>query len=416
MTNRKPLFLWALYDFSTTIVIIVFLVYFSQWLVVENHVADFWYNLIFVAASLLLVVTVPIASVAADKRKNRMSFLRVITLLQFCFFFLTGAVAAYFPRTSSTIVLAGILYLFSIYLHQFALVFYNALLPDIAASGAVGAGSGLGQSAKSLGTVAGILLSIPLAHGSFRFLGHAGRSQTFLPATVIALLLVLPCLWLEEPQPSAKAANTPLNGGYLELFRKLLSYPGLILFLLGFFFFNDAILTIQDNLPIYMQRVLMISDRLKSLFIASGLGAAAVGAFIGGKLADKMGSKKFLVWLLAAWAIVLPCLAAVQQVRIFGMLATLIGAIYGMTWAVSRALMASLAPRDQLSHSFGYYSITERFSTLCGPLAWGVIVTTLSRQGPDRYRVALLSMVGFILLGLFMVARVPADARRSVVS
>ena len=45
--NRKNIFLWTLYDFANSIVTIVFFLYFSEWLVIDNGVSDFSYNMIF---------------------------------------------------------------------------------------------------------------------------------------------------------------------------------------------------------------------------------------------------------------------------------------------------------------------------------------------------------------------------------
>ena len=409
-TNRR-LVLWTLYDFSASIAVVVYLVYFSQWLVVENHVSDIWYNLIFVGASALLLITVPVASVMADKRNSRMSFLRITTLCQFSALFLTGCVASYLPHTPSVIALAVVFYFIAIYLHQFALVFYNALLPDISRGGSLGRTSGLGQLAKSFGTVAGILISLPFAHGSIRILGHPGRSQTFLPATVIAFLLTLPSLFQSEPPRGSKSATAyPHPDGYRDLARRLAQCPGLIPFLVTFFLFNDAILTIQDNLPIYMQRVLMIPDKSKTLLIALGLLAAAIGSIVGGKLSDRLGYKKVLTSILICWMILVPCMSLVRRVAIFALFSTSVGVVFGATWAISRALMARLAPRDQVSHSFGYYTIVERFSTFFGPLTWGLIVTLLNQLGTARYRVALGSMSVFIGISILTLKLVPTDS------
>jgi len=41
MKSTKSVTLWALYDFGNTIAIMVFVLYFSQWLVVDRHVPDF---------------------------------------------------------------------------------------------------------------------------------------------------------------------------------------------------------------------------------------------------------------------------------------------------------------------------------------------------------------------------------------
>ena len=40
--NRKNIALWTLYDFANSIVVVVFFLYFSQWLVVDKGVSDFW--------------------------------------------------------------------------------------------------------------------------------------------------------------------------------------------------------------------------------------------------------------------------------------------------------------------------------------------------------------------------------------
>ena len=412
--SHRSLIAWAFYDFATSIAVVVYLIYFSQWLVIDHHVADLWYNLLFVGSSILLVATVPFTSVIADRLHHRMIFLRITTLCQFAFFLGTGIVASYFPLNSLTIAVAACLYLGSLYSHQFALVFYNALLPDVARQNAIGAGSGWGQMSKSVGTVCGVLLSIPFAHGSFHILGHSGRSQPFLPATVVSFVLTLPCLFQKEPAASNGIERTSRPGGYTRLFRELYQTPGVLYFLLGFFLFNDAVLTVQDNLPIYMQRVLAISDKVKSLLIGMGLLAAALGAILGGKLADKIGLKRSLLGVLGLWIALLPTLSAVRRVGPFGLISTLIGLTFGATWSISRALMARLAPRNQLSHAFGYYSIVERFSTLFGPLAWGIVVTVLANRGPVRYSIALLSMVAFIVLGLIMVIQVPAQRSDSL--
>ena len=39
--NKKNIFLWTLYDFANSIVMIVFFLYFSQWLVIEKNVPLF---------------------------------------------------------------------------------------------------------------------------------------------------------------------------------------------------------------------------------------------------------------------------------------------------------------------------------------------------------------------------------------
>jgi UMF1 family MFS transporter len=409
--ERKTVALWALYDFANSTAIAVFLLYFSQWLVVDQHVSDIWYNLIFVGSSALLILTAPLASIAADRRGIKMPYLRILTICQFLFLILTSVTASYFPPSVLVFVLAGLCFMISNFLHQFALVFYNALLPSIAVVKSRGFTSGIGLSAKFLGTIFGLAITLPLSHASFTLLGHPGRSQTFLPASIVALLLTVPPFFIKERPPQTEQAADMVNepSGYVEAVSSLWRTPGIARFLISYFFFNDAIVTIEHNMPIYMQQVMGLSDRAKTLISGSVLAMSAGGALFGGWLSDKIGLKKTLIGVLSAWVLFLPCLSYVKDLFYFVALALVMGFLFGVTITVSRATMAYLAPIRSASHAFSYYTIAERFSTFIGPVAWGGIATAFHNLGPVRYRLALFAMTAFIAIGLFIVRRVPSD-------
>jgi hypothetical protein len=48
---------------------------------------------------------------------------------------------------------------------------------------------------------------------------------------------------------------------------------------------------------------------------------------------------------------------------------------------------------------------------LVGPVAWGIIVSVIFQSGAARYRVALVSMSIFIILGLWAVLKIPSDKK-----
>ena len=72
------------------------------------------------------------------------------------------------------------------------------------------------------------------------------------------------------------------------------------LFLLAYFFFNDAIITSQNNFPIYVQRVFGASDTTKSMLLIGILLTSVVGAFVSGLIADKIGLKRTLSIVLGS--------------------------------------------------------------------------------------------------------------------
>src|SRR3989344_4083538 len=102
--NKKNIFLWTLYDFANSIVVIVFFLYFSQWLVIDKGVPDFWYNAIFAVGSLLLLLTAPILGSIADKTGRQQNYFNKITILSFLCFLVVSLIALFFIMHFYTIL------------------------------------------------------------------------------------------------------------------------------------------------------------------------------------------------------------------------------------------------------------------------------------------------------------------------
>lgn len=408
--SKKTVLLWASYDFANSIAIAAFLLHFPQWLVVDQHISDLWYNLIFVASSALLVLTAPVISLVVDRGGGRkMTSLRLTTAGELIFLVFTAILTSYFAPSGTVITLAIVCFLISNYLHQFASIFYNALLPSIAGEKSEGRVSGFGLFANFAGIIAGLAIAIPLASSSWPLLGAPGRTQTFLPAAIISSLLIIPSLLMSEPQTTRPAP--PKTPGNIKSVLELLRIPGLGAYLMGYFLFSDAIITVQGNMPIYMAQVLGIPDKEKSFILGATLGASAIGALAGGRIADRVGFKRTLLGILGAWTTLLPMLGLSRNVREFTVMVLILGALFGMTLTVTRATMAHLAPRDRQSYAFSYHTIAERFATFVGPLVWGGLTTALFSLGPVRYRIALIAMTVFVLAGMVAVLRMPSDRK-----
>lgn len=165
--NKKNVFLWTLYDFANSIVIIVFFLYFSQWLVVENKVADIWFNLLFVGSTLLLLLTGPIFASIADKIGVRMPFLKVVTTLMFIALLVTSFLTNFIQINQFILILTALSFMLANYFYQFSFIFYNAFIHEIAPLKLRGFISGIGLSANWSGQVVGLLITLPLATGQF---------------------------------------------------------------------------------------------------------------------------------------------------------------------------------------------------------------------------------------------------------
>ena len=405
--NKKNVFLWTLYDFANSITAIVFFLYFSQWLVIDRGVSDFWYNMIFTIGSLILLLTAPILGSIADKNGKQQSYLNWITVLTFLSFLGVSFITLFF---SHQVFLAVLFFFFVNYLYQFSFVFYNALLHYIAPQEKWGRISGIGQTGNWLGQIAGLVITLPLASGAVYLVGEVGRAQTFLPATIIFFILALPMLLYFKLPKQEKTDNKIIlkkeYKNYWNQFKELIKSPSMGLFLLAFFFFNDAILTAANNFPIYLARVFNVSDNIKSMLLLGILATSAVGAFCSGWVADKIGLKKTLEIVLGSWVIILPALGLISNFNLFVIFTVLMGFMYGATWSVTRAVMTALCPKEKLNFGFSFYTLAERVSTLVGPLAWGLITSVFIGLGPTRYRIAMIAMAVFVSIGFYFIRKV----------
>jgi hypothetical protein len=94
---KKNVFLWALYDFANSIVMIVFLFYFSQWLVVDSGKPDWWFNATLIMSSLLFILTAPVAGQRLDATGHKLSGVRVTSVIMFVFYFSAALVVLFAP-------------------------------------------------------------------------------------------------------------------------------------------------------------------------------------------------------------------------------------------------------------------------------------------------------------------------------
>lgn len=405
--NKKNIFLWALYDFASSIVCVVFYLYFSQWLVVDKGVSDFWYNMLFAIGSALLLITAPILGGIADRTGGQKRYLNHITILTFVFFLATSFVALFI---SKSVFVAALFFMIANYLYQFSFVFYNSLLYRMGTRNTWVQISSMGETGYWAGQIVGLLITLPLATGAVYLIGETGRAQTFLPATVLFFIFALPMLFFYKiPKQEKSKEKINLMREYKSFwnnFLELVRVRDVGLFLLAYFLFDDAIITASTNFPIYLQNVFNVSDSIKSMMLLGILVASGVGAILSGWVAKKIGIKKTLMGVLAGWIIIFPLMATISYFPIFVALSCLMGVLFGSVWTVTRAAMTVLCPKEKLSFGFSFYTLAERASTFIGPLGWGFVIWAFSGFGIFKYKMALLLMTVFVAAGLYFLKKV----------
>ena len=311
-------------------------------------------------------------------------------------------------------MLGGVLLVVANLAFGMSVVVYNAFLPQIATPDERDAVSSRGWA---LGYLGGAIL---LAANLGLFLGHETFGLTEGEAVRLSLLsagvwwavfTVIPVVGLRNRVERGEGVPAPPSGsvvtsGFRQLggtLRDLRRYPQTLLFLLGYLLYNDGIQTVIALAAVYIEKELLLDTTVSIAVILLVQVVAFVGALALGRLAGRYGAQRVILGSLVAWtgvvavAFVLP---AEWPVGVFG-LATVIGFVLGGSQALSRSLYSQLIPRLREAEYFAFYEISERGTSWLGTLTFA-----LAYEVSGSYRVAILALVVFFVLGMLILRRV----------
>ena len=154
--GKTKIFTWSLYDFANTI-FSMNVVSLNFPLMIKNNYggADLDLSLARSSAMVLVALTMPLAGTIADRFERRMLPAFGFTLL--C------CLATISLGRSDSMFINLMLFALAVYSYQGALVFYNAVLPQVAGPGKIGRVSGYGVSLGYTGTIFGLIVVGSLA-------------------------------------------------------------------------------------------------------------------------------------------------------------------------------------------------------------------------------------------------------------
>ena len=320
-------------------------------------------------------------------------------------------------------------------------VFHNAMLPSVAPAQRVGYYSGVGFA---LGNVGGLLLMIFVL---IAFALPGNSDWPFVPAQtwfgidqsahehdrivgplagVWMLLFTLPLL-LFTPDgrgrslPVLAAARTGI-GDVLETLRALKHYKNIALFLLARMFLIDGMVGVMTFGGVYASGTFGWDTTTLLIFGLCTSFAAMVGAYLGGRIDDELGSKRTLQIAVALSCIILLILVSYQSDRIFYVIPVSAEPIWSFPYlqtlpelayfftnqvfavffvtglASSRTLMARLAPPSMVTQFFGLFALSGTVTAFLAPLMVGSVTQWFSSQRAGFASLAILMIIGAILL------------------
>ena len=289
-----------------------------------------------------------------------------------------------------------------------------------------------------MGSIVGVLLVSPFFDGKLPVLGvlpenvisfvrsivpftdHAGRVSTFVPTGLLFLLFSLPLFLFCKDHFARKDRGAvkwkEAFRGIAETLRDSRRYPGALRFLLASFLYQDAIGTIIGFMALYAVKAMNFKDGTEvTLFVVLTV-PAAIGSYFMGKLVDRKGPKKTLVFTISCWVALLIAMIVVPTQALFWLVGFTIGLIFGGVATAERPLLLTLIPEAETARFFSLMVLSSRAAAIAGPLIWGLTVDGLetSMGSGFAYRAAVVTVTISMLLSLVLLVKVPDKWREQL--
>lgn len=390
-SNKLAILSWSFYDFANTIFSMnVISLYFALWVTVDKGGRDIHYSLALSGSMFAVALSVPIFGAWSDKTGRRRGPLIFLTLL--C----CGATAVI--GWADELIIGLILFMVANYGYQSSMVFYNAMLPDIARETHVGLVSGYGVGLGYLGSIVGLLTVKP-------FVVDGGRPSAFVPTAILFLVFSIPCFLFVKDLQHVENGPVRMRDAWttlLQTFREVQRYRHLLQFVLIHFLVLDVVNTIIAFMSVYAIKVIGFDDGQINSFMIFATVGAMVGSFAIGWLVRHKGARRSYWMVLFLWIVALSLATISQSETLFWVVGPLAGIGMGGVWVVSRALLVELCPSEKIGEFFGLYGMAGKMASILGPLLWGTVVLIFDATETFKYRAAVFSLLLIGLAAAFM--------------
>jgi UMF1 family MFS transporter len=410
-----PILSWALYDFANTIfssnIITIFFPFYLQEVIGTNEqmdqIASTFLSYANATASFFLVLFSPLFGVLIDRTGKRKSYIIPFTLMAvFCTIFM-GVFASFessqllfgLPITFSAVLL---LFVVAKFFFHSSLIFYDTMMPDLGSKKEMPLISGFGIAVGYLGTLLGLTV--------YLYVGDSGFHRAFIPTGLLFLLFSLPLFFIYKDKPVQVKEKKSFISGYKEIlqtFKEMRIYRPVFLFMIAYFFINDAIATAIAMMAIYARSIGgFTASEFILLYLVSTV-SSIIGSFIYGYISKRIGSKYAVVSV--AGLLIVALLFAVFSIApwMLWTAGSLFGVALGATWVTSRTFIIELTPEGKRGQFFGLFAFSGKVSSIVGPLIYGTITLLLASYGNIASRTALGSLIILAFIGLVVTLKVP---------
>jgi MFS transporter, UMF1 family len=335
-TSRLGLVSWASYDWGdsaywTVVQTFVFAPYFTQQVAADEESGSRLWGTTLGGAGVLVAIGGPFLGAVADQTGRRKPWIALFTVLA-----IVSTSLLWFVEPSPNFVWPAMLLVgLGTISFEFALVFYNAMLPALAPESRVGRWSGWGWSAGYAGGLACLLLAglIFMLPAQPPFGLDPGRAEhvraTVLFVSAWYLLFALPLfLFTPDTPASGKGLGRALKDGRLQLVAMITEvrrYRGIVRFLIAKMLYINGLVTLFAFGGIYAAGVFgMEAQDVVTFGVALNV-AALAGAAGFAWIDDWIGGKRTILLTLAGLGLSMAAVLLVESHLLFWIFGLLLG-------------------------------------------------------------------------------------------
>lgn len=406
--SRRAIWSWALFDWAnspypTIVTTFVFSAYFAKAVAENETVGTAQWGWAMGLAGLVIAVLAPLVGAVADHSGRRKPWLAAFSMLTI----IATAGLWFIAPTPAHVLPALLLVGVSAIAFEMGMVFYNAMLPDVAPRAWLGRVSGWGWGLGYAGGLAvlvvalvGLVQADPPPFGLDKALQEPVRATALVVALWFAVFSLPLFLWTPDA-PKREPLRRALRHGLADLRRlgpTLRAHPTILRFLIARMIYTDGLNTLFAFGGIYAAGTFGM-DFAEIILLGIGMNVTAgLGAFVFGWMDDKIGAKPTILLALVCLMVLGAGTLVVQDKLWFWALALPIGLFVGPVQSASRSLMARVAPAECRTEMFGLYALSGKITAFAGPLllAWATAVADSQRAGMATILVLLFA--GFWLL------------------
>jgi UMF1 family MFS transporter len=429
---------WAAQPYFTLITTFVFAPYFATHVASDPASGQSLWGFATAAAGLLIALMSPVLGAIADASGRRKPWIAAFGAL-----LVIGSCLMWFGKPGDPTVIPPLLLAYAIATvgAEFATVFNNAMMPSLVPPDQIGRLSGTGWATGYVGGILSLILVLGFLAASpdtgrtlFGFMPlfgldpvtHQGDRISGPLTGIWFMIFVLPMFLLTPDYPARHSPRDALREGLIQLgqgLRELPKQKSMAAFLLANMIYTDGLVSLFAFGGIYAAGTFGWNTIQIGTFGILLAIAGTFGAWLGGKLDDKLGPKRvisgsMLILLLSIVAILLVDKDSVLFVKVaapapggalfsgaaeraYLVLGCLIGAAGGPLQAASRTLLIHMAPKDRIAQYFGLFALTGKVTSFVGPLLIGVVTAVTESQ-----KAGMAVLVPFFAIGLVLLARV----------